>query len=197
MSENKGIDKIIERIEADAAAELATENTAFERQIAQMTEENHKRAEEIRKAGERLAEEAYQKELSRARAEAQSASRNILADAKSALVRRAFALAVRSLDTMEKENYLKIMAPMLKEAAAELSAGGAVLIVPAAHAVSGAELAEAAGVNVSEIRMSDAITAGFILESDALEIQCLPEKLADDRYEELAPRAAQVLFPAD
>ena len=197
MSESKGIDKIIERIETDAAKELAAEEAAFERRIAQMTEENHTQVEEIRKAGERSAEEICQRELSRARAEAKSASRNILAEAKSALVRRAFELAVRSLATMEKDNYLKIMVPMLKDAAGELSSDSMFLTVPAVHAVSGAELAEAAGVDVSEIRTSDAITAGFILESETLEIQCLPEKLVEDRYEELAPRVAQVLFPAD
>ena len=87
------------------------------------------------------------------------------------------------------------MAPMLAAGAAEFPDGTALtLVVPEGHPVSGETLAAAAKVRTDNIQTSSEFDAGFLLFSEELELNCIPSKLIGDRYEELSPRVAAILF---
>ena len=195
MNAETGIETIISRIEADVEAELAASREACEKELAALAAEHSASLQNIKDDAQRRAAEAVEKELQRGRSAAVSASRGILAQEKSELVRRAFELAAKSFASMETERYLAIMAPMLTSGAAEFPAGAMLtLVVPEGHPVSGETLAAAAKVQIDRIEISGEFDAGFLLFSEELELNCIPSKLIGDRYEELSPRVAAILF---
>lgn len=142
MNAETGIETIISRIDADVEAELAVSREAFEKELAALAAEHSASLQNIKDDAQRRAAEAVEKELQRGRSATVSASRGILAQRKSELVRRAFELAAKSFASMETERYLAIMAPRLAAGAAEFPAGAALtLVVPEGHPVSGETLA--------------------------------------------------------
>ena len=190
MNAETGIETIVSRIESDVEAELAASREAFEKELAALAAEHSASLRNIKDDAQRRAAEAAEKELQRGHSSSVSASRAILAQGKSELVRRAFELAAKSFASMEEGRYLSIMAPMLAAGAAEFPDGTALtLVVPEGHPVSGETLAAAAN-----IQTSGEFDAGFLLFSEELELNCIPSKLIGDRYEELSPRVAAILF---
>lgn len=195
MNAETGIETIVSRIESDVEAELAASREAFEKELAALAAEHSASLRNIKDDAQRRAAEAAEKELQRGHSSSVSASRAILAQGKSELVRRAFELAAKSFASMEEGRYLSIMAPMLAAGAAEFPDGTALtLVVPEGHPVSGETLAAAAKVRTDNIQTSSEFDAGFLLLSEELELNCIPSKLIGDRYEELSPRVAAILF---
>jgi len=195
MNAETGIETIISRIESDVEAELSASREAFEKELAALTSEHLAYIQNIKNEANRRAEEAAEKAIQRGRSAAIAASRGILAEGKSELVRRAFDMAAQSFVSMEEGRYLAIMAPMLAAGAAEFPNGTELtLVVPANHPITGEKLAAAANVRIAHIEVSGEFDAGFLLCSDELELNCIPSKLIGDRYEELSPRVAAILF---
>lgn len=195
MNAETGIETIISRIEADVEAELSASREAFEKELAALMSEHSADIQNIKRDAECRAAEITEKERQRGDSTAVSAARSILAGEKSDLVHRAFDMAVQSFTSMKEERYLALMTPMLVAGAAEFPDGAALtLVVPASHPVSGEVLAAAAKIRIDRIQTSSAFDAGFLLCSDELELNCIPSKLIGDRYEELSPRVAAILF---
>lgn len=192
---NDGLEKILSCIEADAEAALAALKEAHAQTLADIAAKCDEKVTNTMDAAKKIAasETACARERASSKAEAQT--RGILASSKSELVRRAFATAAERFTTMGQDEYLSYMAPLLQNAAAEFGDTKPTLTVPKQHPVSADALLKAAGVTVGKVVEGD-LRAGFVLSSDEIEVDCDPEKLIMERYEELAPSVAEALFSA-
>ncbi len=196
-----GIEKISNRLVADAEAE-----------IAELNAETAERCREIRAEYERRAQEEYQTRLAEGVKAAETrrqrlgsaaemeAKKSILAF-KQEMVAKAFSDAADRLANLPKEQYVPFLA---SQAAAAASSGTEELVFNARDkAAVGAEVAAAANalLEAKGIRgaltvsgETRAISGGLIVRKGNIEVNCAVETLVQLRRSELASQVAEILF---
>ena len=196
-----GIEKIANRLVADAEAEIAALN-----------EDTLQRCEDLRAEYERKAQEEYQSRLAEGAKAAETrlqrlgsaaemeAKKSILAF-KQEMVAKAFADAADALANLPEEQYVQFLA---SQAARAASSGTEELIFNARDQKAvGDKVAKAAnaalerrgirgGLSVSAD--TRAISGGVIVRQGNIEVNCAVETLVSLRRSELASQVAEILF---
>ena len=196
-----GIEKISNRLVADAEAEIAALN-----------EDTLQRCESLRRTYEQKAQEEYQSRLAEGVKAAEirlqrlgsaaemEAKKSILAF-KQEMVAKAFADASYALANLPEDRYVQFLA---SQAARAASSGTEELVFNERDRKAvGAKVAEAAnallaqrGVKGSLTVSADtrAISGGVIVRQGNIEVNCAVETLVQLRRSELASQVAEILF---
>ena len=170
----KGLDKIIERIRADAAAEIDAIRAEGEAKAAEMTagyaaqaeEVSRTEAEKTRLAAQALAERGN-------RADAMEQSKALLA-AKQECIDEAFDLAAKKLRQLPREDYIAVLAAL----AAAAGVGDEEIILSAADAAAiGKQVVEKANAAKSGAAFTLStetreLEGGLILKRGDVEVNC-------------------------
>ena len=170
----KGLDKIIERIRADAAAEIDAIRAEGEAKAAEITagyaaqaeEASRTEAEKTRLAVQTLAERG-------SRADAMDQSKAVLA-AKQQCIDEAFDLAANKLRSLPREDYIAVLATM----AAAAGVGDEELVLSAADAAEiGAQVVQKAnalksGAAFTLSAETRELEGGLILKRGDVEVNC-------------------------
>ena len=170
----KGLDKIIERIRADAAAEIDAIRAEGEAKAAEMTagyaaqaeEASRTEAEKTRLAAQALSERGN-------RADAMDQSKALLA-AKQECIDEAFDLAAKKLRQLPREDYIAVLAAL----AAAAGVGDEELILSAADAAAiGKQVVEKAnaakcGAAFTLSTETRELEGGLILKRGDVEVNC-------------------------
>ena len=170
----KGLDKIIERIRADAAAEIDAIRAEGEAKAAEMTAgyaaqaetASRTEAEKTRLAAQALAERGN-------RADAMDQSKALLA-AKQECIDEAFDLAAKKLRQLPREDYIAVLAAL----AAAAGVGDEELILSAADAAAiGKQVVEKANAAKSGAAFTLSpetreLEGGLILKRGDVEVNC-------------------------
>ena len=196
-----GIERISQRLIADAEAEIAALNAETEEKcqaIRAEYQEKAKQAYETRiQEGTRACEQRMERYVSAAEMEAK---KSILAF-KQELVAKTFAAAAAQLRALPREDYVSFLA---KQAAAAASYGEEELIFNAedaanvgkAVAKAANELLRARGIagNLTVSEETRAIPGGVIVRMGDIEVNCAVDVLVEMRRGELAAQVAELLF---
>ena len=196
-----GIEKISNRLVADAEAEIAALNA-----------ETQARCDEIRTEYEQKAQEEYQSRMAEGVKTAETrlqrlgsaaemeAKKSILAF-KQEMVAKAFDEAEKTLAALPEERYVSFLAA---QAAAAAASGSEELVFNARDkAAVGAKVAKAANALLEGRGIPGAlkvsaetreITGGVIVRQGNIEVNCAVETLVQLRRSELASQVAEILF---
>ena len=196
-----GIEKISNRLVADAEAEIAAMNA-----------QTRERCDEIRTVYEQKAQAEYESRMAEGVKAAETrlqrlgsaaemeAKKSILAF-KQEMVAKAFDEAAKKLTNLPKEQYVQFLA---SQAAAAASAGTEELIFnDRDKAAVGADVAKAANALLQQKGVKGALTVsaetrpisgGVIVRQGNIEVNCAVETLVQLRRSELASQVAEILF---
>ncbi len=196
-----GIEKISNRLVADAEAEIAALN-----------EETKLRCEEIRAEYEKKAQEEYQSRMAegvkaaetrmqRLGSAAEMEAKKAILAFKQEMVAKAFADAAEQLVNLPQEQYVKFLAAQAAKAA---DTGAEELIFNTRDAGTvGPAVAEAANAILEQRGVKGALTVsgetreisgGVIVRQGNIEVNCAVETLVQLRRSELASQVAEILF---
>ena len=192
----KGLDKIIERIRADAAAEIDAIRAEGEAKAAEMTagyaaqaeEASRTEAEKTRLAAQALAERGN-------RADAMDQSKALLA-AKQECIDEAFDLAAKKLRQLPREDYIAVLAAL----AAAAGVGDEELILSAADAAAiGKQVVEKAnaakcGAAFTLSTETRELEGGLILKRGDVEVNCAFATQLRLLRQTMAAEVAAILF---
>ena len=192
-----GIDKIIQRIEADAQAELDRVLSAAKEQAEEITELYRSRAEaeaaELKARNEKNAAEREERLVSSAQMEVRKAS---LA-AKQQMLDKAYALALDKLCSMPDAQYIETVAELLVQAAPR--GAGKVIFAPGEKERIGAAAVAMANEKLDgQLTVAEEtrpIRGGFILADGRVEVNCSFDTLVRLQKNETAGAVAKILFP--
>ena len=191
-----GIEKITQRITADAQAEIdrvlgaAREEAA--RITARMTAEADAVAAELAAKNEKSAAEHEERLVSAAQMEA----RKVQLAAKQEMLEKAYELALEKLCAMPAEQYTAVLADLMVKAS---STGTESVIFSAEdrEKVGKAAVEKANAVSGKQMVLSDEIQpikGGFILKDQNVEVNCTFETLVRLQKAETAGAVAKKLF---
>ena len=191
-----GIEKITQRITADAQAEIdrvlgaAREEAA--RITARMTAEADAVAAELAAKNEKSAAEHEERLVSAAQMEA----RKVQLAAKQEMLEKAYELALEKLCAMPAEQYTAVLADLMVKAS---STGTESVIFSAEdrEKVGKAAVEKANAVSGKQMVLSDEtqpIKGGFILKDQNVEVNCTFETLVRLQKAETAGAVAKKLF---
>ena len=196
-----GIERISNRLVADAEAEIAALN-----------EETKLRCEEIRAEYEKKAQEEYQSRMAegvkaaetrmqRLGSAAEMEAKTAILAFKQEMVAKAFADAAEQLVNLPQEQYVKFLAAQAAKAA---DTGAEELIFNTRDAGTvGPAVAEAANALLEQRGVKGALTVsgetreisgGVIVRQGNIEVNCAVETLVQLRRSELASQVAEILF---
>ena len=196
-----GIERISNRLVADAEAEIAALN-----------EETKLRCEEIRAEYEKKAQEEYQSRMAegvkaaetrmqRLGSAAEMEAKKAILAFKQEMVAKAFADAAEQLVNLPQEQYVKFLAAQAAKAA---DTGAEELIFNTRDAGTvGLAVAEAANALLEQRGVKGALTVsgetreisgGVIVRQGNIEVNCAVETLVQLRRSELASQVAEILF---
>ncbi len=196
-----GIERISNRLVADAEAEIAALN-----------EETKLRCEEIRAEYEKKAQEEYQSRMAegvkaaetrmqRLGSAAEMEAKKAILAFKQEMVAKAFADAAEQLVNLPQEQYVKFLAAQAAKAA---DTGAEELIFNTRDAGTvGPAVAEAANAILEQRGVKGALTVsgetreisgGVIVRQGNIEVNCAVETLVQLRRSELASQVAEILF---
>ena len=196
-----GIERISNRLVADAEAEIAALN-----------EETKLRCEEIRAEYEKKAQEEYQSRMAegvkaaetrmqRLGSAAEMEAKKAILAFKQEMVAKAFADAAEQLVNLPQEQYVKFLAAQAAKAA---DTGAEELIFNTRDAGTvGPAVAEAANALLEQKGVKGALTVsgetreisgGVIVRQGNIEVNCAVETLVQLRRSELASQVAEILF---
>ena len=196
-----GIERISNRLVADAEAEIAALN-----------EETKLRCEEIRAEYEKKAQEEYQSRMAegvkaaetrmqRLGSAAEMEAKKAILAFKQEMVAKAFADAAEQLVNLPQEQYVKFLAAQAAKAA---DTGAEELIFNTRDAGTvGPAVAEAANALLEQRGVKGALTVsgetreisgGVIVRQGNIEVNCAVETLVQLRRSELASQVAEILF---
>ena len=192
-----GIDKIIQRIEADAQAELDRVLNAAKEHAEEITELYRSRAEaeaaELKARNEKNAAEREERLVSSAQMEVRKAS---LA-AKQQMLDKAYALALDKLCSMPDAQYIETVAELLVQAAPR--GAGKVIFAPGEkERIGAAAVAKANEKLDGQLTVAEEtrpIRGGFILSDGKVEVNCSFDTLVRLQKNETAGAVAKILFP--
>lgn len=192
-----GIDKIIQRIEADAKMEVERILSAAQDQAAEITELYQGRADaeaaELAARNEKNAAEREDRLVSSAQMEV----RKTTLAAKQQMLEKAYALALDKLCSMPDAQYIETVAELLVQAAPKGT--GKVIFAPEEQARIGAAAValanEKLGGQLTVAEETRPIRGGFILADDKVEVNCSFDTLVCLQKNETAGAVAKILFP--
>ncbi len=194
-----GIEKITERIDGEAQAELdrllggakKTAAATVERFRAQAEKESAER----RDRDKRAAAEREERLVSMAQLEA----RKTTLAARQELVEKAFSLALEKLCAMPEADYIAAAAKLLCEAAPD--GCGAAVFNPKDRARIGQKAVDAANQKLEgKLTLSPEtrdIRGGFILQNGSVEVNCTFETLVRLQKGVMSGEVAKLLFPGE
>ena len=193
-----GLEKITQRIAAEANAECMS-----------VAAEGNKRCAAIQAEFEEKAKAAYEAAVAKGRqeieAQVQRQERTVRLDVKKELlglkqdlVGTAFLMAREKLLDMPREEYVKFLAAL----AAEAASGGEEVLLAEKDAARGAEVVEKANAALASAGKkalslsaeTRSIAGGLILRAGDVEINCSIDTLLSLKREELAAQVAGILF---
>lgn len=193
-----GIEKIIQRIDADAQLEidrvLDEAKAAAKGITAQYQERAAAEKAELAAKNEKAAAEREERLVSAAQMEARKAA---LA-ARQEMVDAAYMRALEKLCTMPDEQYTAVLSELLVRASAGGDGGEAVFSPKDRERVGKAAVEKANAVSGKQLRLSDEtapIKGGFVLKSKKVEVNCTFETLVRLQKAETAGAVAKKLFP--
>lgn len=192
-----GIDKIIQRIEADAQAEIDRILNAAKDQAEGIAELYQGRADaeaaELKARNEKAAAEREDRLVSSAQMEV----RKTALAAKQQMLEKAYALALDKLCSMPDAQYIETVAELLVQAAPKGT--GKVIFAPEEQARIGAAAValanEKLGGQLTVAEETRPIRGGFILADDKVEVNCSFDTLVRLQKNETAGAVAKILFP--
>jgi len=196
-----GIEKIISRIDADAAAEAAEIKAASDAKCAALREEYDKRAEaeyaQLAADGKTAADTRYERLCGAARLQA----KKDLLEEKQQLIGEAFGKAVDTLAAIPENEYVDLCAKLAAKAA--FSGEEEMVFSPADKAARADLICEKANKLLSESGKKAALTVsaetrnirgGIILTDGKVEMNCSFELLVGGLRNELSGEVARALF---
>ena len=192
-----GIDKIIQRIEADAQVELDRILDAAKEHAEEITELYRDRAEaeaaELKARNEKNAAAREDRLVSSAQMEVRKTS---LA-AKQQMLEKAYTLALDKLCAMPDAQYIETVAELLVQAAPKGT--GKVIFAPEEKvrigAAAVAKANEKLGGQLTVAEETRPIRGGFILADGKVEVNCSFDTLVRLQKNETAGAVAKILFP--
>ena len=191
-----GIEKITQRIESDAQAEidriLGEARDEAARITANYRAQADAEAQELADKNERAAAEQEERLISAAQ---MKASRLQLA-AKQEMVEKAYIQALDKLCAMPKEQYVDVLAKLLVEASSN-GKEEAVFSKEDREQVGKAAVEKANQISGKQLRLSEEslpIRGGFILKDKNVEVNCTFETLVRLQKAETAGAVAKTLF---
>ena len=196
-----GIDKILERIEADSRAEIES-----------IEADARARCEAIRADGDRRAQEQYaglitagakraEERISRLKSVAELEARKQVLATKQEMVSLAFDRAVDMIADLDDQRYIALLASLAVRASSDgtekliFSAADRARVGKAVCQKANAEL-EARGT-AGRLTLSEEtrdIRAGLVISAGDIEVNCTAESLVSGLRGELASKVASVLF---
>jgi V/A-type H+-transporting ATPase subunit E len=196
-----GVQNIIDRIDADSAAECAEIAAEAERQCEEIKAEYSKAEQDaywkIVNEGAKEAEQRIERLGSVAKLEAR---KQILA-AKQELVARAFERAAEKIAQLPTDRYVSFLAELAVKAAVE---GTELLIFSREDAARvGKRVCDGANAGLAKMRRTAKLTlsdtpgafkGGFILTSGEVETNCTAQSLVSQYRNELSAAVAEALF---
>ena len=192
-----GIEKITQRIESDAQAEIDCTLADAREKAADITDTYRKQAEaearELRAKNEKAAAEREERLVSTAQMEA----RKVGLAAKQEMVEKAYDLALEKLCSMPDEQYVKTVADLLVQAAP--NGRGAVIFAPEEKKRIGEAAVRAANEKLHGGKLTLAeetrpLKGGFILSDGKVEVNCSFDTLVRLQKTETAGEVAKRLF---
>lgn len=194
-----GIERITNRIEADARAEIDRLLGAARDEAAQILAKGRAQAETektlLRERAEKAAAEREERLVSVARMEA----RQVSLAAKQEMVEKAYVLALEKLCAMPDETYIQVAAELLTQAAP--GGRGEVIFNPAdAERIGAAAVAlanEKLGGKLTLSAETRPVSGGFILKNGNVEVNGTFETLVRLQRTQTAGAVAKKLFPEE
>lgn len=192
-----GIDKIIQRIEADAQAEIDRILNAAKDQAEEIAELYQGRADaeaaELKARNEKTAAEREDRLVSSAQMEV----RKTALAAKQQMLEKAYTQALDKLCSMPDAQYIETVAALLVQAAPKGT--GKVIFAPAEKERIGKAAVEMAneklGGQLTVAEETRPIRGGFILSDGKVEVNCSFDTLVRLQKNETAGAVAKILFP--
>ena len=194
-----GIEKIIQRIESDAQAEIDCTLADAREKAADIADTYRKQAEaEGRELGAKYEKAAAERE-ERLVSSAQMEARKVRLAAKQEMVERTYALALDKLCAMPEEQYVAVLADLLVQASSN-GREEAVFSPKDREQVGEKAVAKANALSGKELRLSaetQPIRGGFILKDKNVEVNCAFETLVRLQKTETAGAVVKKLFPEE
>lgn len=194
-----GIDRITNRIEADAQAEIERILGEAREEAERILAQGHAQAEaekaELTTRNKRIAAEREERLVSMAQMEA----RQVSLAAKQEMVEKAYALALEKLCAMPDDRYTQVVAALLVQAAPD--GRGEVIFAPEdAKRIGEAAVAQANKTLNGTLTLSEEvrpIRGGFILKNGNVEVNGSFETLVRLQRAQTAGAVAKTLFPEE
>ena len=194
-----GIDRITNRIEADAQAEIERILGEAREEAERILAQGHAQAEaekaELTTRNKRIAAEREERLVSMAQMEA----RQVSLAAKQEMVEKAYALALEKLCAMPDDRYTQVVAALLVQAAPD--GRGEVIFAPEdAKRIGEAAVAQANKTLNGTLILSEEvrpIRGGFILKNGNVEVNGSFETLVRLQRAQTAGAVAKTLFPEE
>ena len=190
-----GIEKITQRIEADAQAEINVVLDAAKAEAAEIAAKYQAQADaeaaDLNAKNERTAAEREERLVSAAQMEA----RKVQLAAKQAMVEKAYALALEKLCAMPEAEYTEVLAELLAQASA--TGSEEVVFSEKDQAVGKAAVEKANAASGKQLKVSEekqTIAGGFILKDKNVEVNCTFETLVRLQKADTAGTVAKMLF---
>ena len=194
-----GIEKIIQRIESDAQAEIDRVLADAREKAADIADTYRKQADaEARELGAKYEKAAAERE-ERLVSSAQMEARKVRLAAKQEMVERTYALALDKLCAMPEEQYVAVLADLLVQASSN-GREEAVFSPKDREQVGEKAVAKANALSGKELRLSaetQPIRGGFILKDKNVEVNCAFETLVRLQKTETAGAVVKKLFPEE
>lgn len=190
-----GLDRIEQRIRADARAEIASIEAQSAEQLSELRKEYDARLEKSR--GETLAKakQAAQERRERLASAAQMEAKKLRLGAKQEVLGEAFDLALTRLCALPQERQVDFLARMAHEASPR---GAGTLIFSAEDRALGMRVAEEANRRYDAYftlsNETRPLRGGFILSQGDVEVNCSYEALIWLRRDALEHEVAKILF---
>jgi len=190
-----GIEKITQRIEADAQAEINAVLDAAKAEAAEIAAKYQAQADaeaaDLNAKNERAAAEREERLVSAAQMDA----RKVQLAAKQAMVEKAYALALEKLCAMPEAQYTDVLADLLVKASA--TGSEEVVFSERDQVVGKAAVEKANAASGKQLKVSEekqAIAGGFILKDKNVEVNCTFETLVRLQKADTAGTVAKMLF---
>ncbi len=196
-----GIEKISNRLVADAEAEIAALNADAKEKCDAIRAEYSEKAQAEYQSRMSEGVKAAETRLQRLGSAAEMEAKKSILAFKQEMVAKAFDDAAKKLTSLPKEQYVQFLA---SQAAAAASAGTEELIFnDRDKAAVGADVAKAANALLEQKGVKGALTVsaetrpisgGVIVRQGNIEVNCAVETLVQLRRSELASQVAEILF---
>ena len=197
----KGIDRISQRLIADAEAEIAALNEETEGKRTAILDEYRQKAQEAYENRMQEGTKACEARIQRLSSTAETEARKAILSFKQEMVSGIFTDAVQKLTELPREDYISFLAAQAAKAA---SFGTEELVFNEKDAASvGKEVVKAANALLREKGLVGGLTVsgetreipgGVIVRQGNIEVNCAVDTLVQMSRSELASQVAEILF---